>query len=60
MGILTSFLGGSNNSKNSNPDLMGSARCQIGTKDNNGWTINSCDMRCPMWHHCSRGSIRQW
>ena len=61
MGILSSFLGGSDsNQRKENPDLMGSARCAIGTRDDSGFKINSCDMRCPMWHYCSRGSSQQW
>lgn len=61
MGILSSFLGGSNSSqKRENPDLMGSPNCPIGKKDDHGFTTYSCNFGCPMWHHCSRGSTRQW
>lgn len=39
------------------PDLIGSAGCARGKKIN-GFTVNGCDMRCPLYRECSRG--RGW
>ena len=44
----------SGNSNNGRKDFMGSAGCQIGKKDDHGFT-ETCNWTCPLWHNCSRG-----
>lgn len=68
MGILSAILGFDESDSNGrdnrvqrqNPDLVGTASCQIGKKDEHGVTA-TCNFTCPMWHRCSRGSqYNQW
>ena len=46
----------SNRPKKESKDLMGSAGCMYG-KRKDGFTVY-CDIRCPLWRHCSRGAGR--
>lgn len=40
---------------NSKKDFMGTSGCMYGKKDESGWTVH-CDIRCPLYRKCARGS----
>lgn len=64
IGVAGALFGGlskGNSSQSSSngkyKDLMGSSSCMYGKKSG-GFTVTSCDMRCPVYRYCSRGAGR--
>lgn len=54
-GGLSKGNSGQSSSNGKYKDLMGSSSCMYGKKSG-GFTVTSCDMRCPVYRYCSRGA----